>query len=159
MGRKILQIGEQMPSFTLEDQDGTEIASDSLVGEGPLVIFFYPADNTPGCTTEACGFRDQHQDFSDAGARVVGISRDSVASHADFVKQRNLPYTLLSDPDNHVRKAFGVPGGLMGLLPGRVTFVLDRDGVARAVTESSFNPLKHVNEALDVVRALHRSDP
>lgn len=159
MGRSILKIGEQMPSFTLEDQDGTEIPSESLVGEGPLVIFFYPADHTPGCTTQACGFRDQHQDFSDAGARVVGISKDSVASHADFVKQRNLPYTLLSDPDDQVRRAFGVHRALMGLVPGRVTFVLDRVGVVRAVTESSFNPMKHVNEALDVVRGLHQSNP
>lgn len=157
MGRKTLQIGEQMPSFTLHDQDGAEIASDSLTGDGPLVIFFYPADDTPGCTAEACGFRDQHQDFSEAGARVVGISRDSVASHADFVKKRNLPYTLLSDPDNHVRKAFGVPGGFMGLMPGRVTFVLDQGGALRAITESSFNPLKHVDQALDVVRELHQA--
>ena len=122
-----------------------------------MVIFFYPADNTPGCTAQVCSFRDQHQDFAEAGARVVGISGDSVESHAAFVKERGLPYTLLSDAGNRVRKAFGVPRGLLGLSPGRVTFVLDDSGTVRAVTNSSLNPLKHVSEALNVVRELHAS--
>ncbi|MBD89577.1 MAG: peroxiredoxin [Deltaproteobacteria bacterium] len=154
MGREMLQPGETMPAFTVEDQAGDEVSSDSLLGGGPLVIFFYPADNTPGCTAQACGFRDQHEDFLDAGARVVGVSGDSVESHAAFVQERRLPYTLLADEGNHLRKSFGVPRGLLGLAPGRVPFVFDDAGVVRAVTNSSLNPLKHVHEALNVVREL-----
>ena len=152
----MIEPGETIPSFTVADQDGSEITSDSLLGGGPVVIFFYPADNTPGCTAQACGFRDQHEDFAEAGARVVGVSGDSVESHAAFVKQRRLPYTLLADEGNHLRKAFGVPRALLGLAPGRVTFVIDGGGVVRAVTNSSLNPLKHVQEALTVVRELHK---
>ena len=157
MGTKMLQLGEKIPAFTSQDHEGAEISSESLLGAGPVVIFFYPADNTPGCTAQVCSFRDQHQDFAEAGARVVGVSGDSVESHAAFVEERGLPYTLLSDQGNRLRKAFGVPRGFLGLAPGRVTFVLDAGGTVRAVTNSSLNPLKHVTEALDVVRELQQS--
>ena len=154
MGSNMLQPGDAMPNFVVKDHEGHDVSGESLLGHGPLVIFFYPADNTPGCTAQACGFRDQHEDFVAAGARVVGVSGDSVESHAAFVKERRLPYTLLADEGNQLRKAFGVPRGFMGLTPGRVTFVLDERGVVRAVTNSSINPLKHVSEALTVVASL-----
>jgi peroxiredoxin Q/BCP len=154
MASSLLEPGATLPTFTLADGEGVEIASDDLLGKGPLVLFFYPADDSPGCTIEACSFRDSHEDFAAAGARVVGISKDSVQSHADFIAKRRLPYTLLSDPDNAVRQAFGVSTGFLGLLPGRVTFVVDEGGVIRAVTDASFKPLKHVGDALDVVREL-----
>ena len=145
--------GDTLPDIALETIDGSEVKPSDFKGR-KLVLFFYPKDNTPGCTAQACGFRDQHEDFLDAGARVVGVSGDSVESHAAFVQERRLPYTLLADEGNHLRKSFGVPRGLLGLAPGRVTFVFDDAGVVRAVTNSSLNPLKHVHEALNVVRQL-----
>jgi peroxiredoxin Q/BCP len=154
MASSMLEPGATMPTFTLADGEGAEITSAELLGPGPLVLFFYPADDSPGCTLEACSFRDSHQDFAEAGARVVGISKDSVESHADFIAKRRLPYTLLSDPDNAVRRTFGVTPGLLGLLPGRVTFVVDATGVVRAVTAASFRPLKHVDDALQICRQL-----
>jgi thioredoxin-dependent peroxiredoxin len=118
-----------------------------------VVVYFYPKDDTPGCTRESCAFRDQFSDFSDAGAEVIGISSDSVASHKKFAEKHRLPFTLLSDPGGSVRKAFGVPSSL-GVLPGRVTYVIDKKGVVRHAFNSQLNPAKHVEEALAVLASL-----
>ncbi|MEL7021187.1 MAG: peroxiredoxin, partial [Bacteroidota bacterium] len=107
---------------------------------------------TPGCTAEACSFRDSYEDFTDAGAEVVGISADSPASHAAFAKKHRLPFTLLSDVGNKVRKQFGVPGSLFGLLPGRVTYIFDRNGICQHVFDSQLNATKHVSEAMNALR-------
>lgn len=101
----------------------------------PVVVYFYPKDDTPGCTAEACAFRDQYQDFTQAGAEVIGISSDGPESHAHFAGKHRLPFVLLSDQGGAVRKAYGV-SAMLGLLPGRVTFVLDKSGTIRHMFSS-----------------------
>jgi len=141
--------GHQLPAFSLPDQDGTTVASDQLRGNW-TVIYFYPKDDTPGCTAESCSFRDNFEAFTDIGAKVIGISSDSVESHKAFAQKHNLPFTLLADTDGAVRKQFGV-GKTLGILPGRVTYVVDPDGIVRKVFSSQFKPKKHIDEALAVI--------
>ena len=135
-----------MPDFQLPNQNGEIVSSSSFRGK-PVVIYFYPKDDTPGCTAEACSFRDSYEDFTDAGAEVVGISADSPASHAAFAKKHRLPFVLLSDVGNKVRRQFRVPKSFLGLLPGRVTYIFDKNGVCQRVFDSQLNAKKHVAEA------------
>jgi peroxiredoxin Q/BCP len=128
-----------------------------LTASKAVVVFFYPKDDTPGCTVEACTFRDRYDTFAAAGAEVVGISSDSLASHDAFAGKHKLPMTLLSDADGKVRKLFGVKSTL-GIMPGRATFVIDRKGVVRHVFVSQLRAGKHVDEALTVVQQLARED-
>jgi thioredoxin-dependent peroxiredoxin len=141
-----LAAGERAPDVSLYDGDGKTVALASFRG-APLVLYFYPKDNTPGCTAQACAFRDAYQDFTDAGAVVVGVSGDDGASHAGFAEKHHLPFTLLSDRGGAAQKAFGIPKTL-GILPGRVTFVIDRDGVIQHTFNSQFLATKHIGEAL-----------
>ncbi len=149
-----IQIGERVPSFSLPDQDGNVFNLDEALGKGPLVFFFYPKDETPGCTIEACSFRDNNGALVEAGANVFGISSDSVASHKRFVDKHSLNYRLLADEQGKVRDAFGVPRGMFGLAPGRVTYVVDDKGILRHRFEASLRVTKHVDEALETVRKL-----
>ena len=126
-----LKIGDKVPSFKLKDQSGNDFNIDELVGKKAVVIFFYPKDFTPGCIKEVCSFRDQYEDFTDLGAEVIGISGDSENSHDKFAQKYNLPFILLSDENKKVRNLFGVKSSLLGLLPGRVTFVIDKNGILR----------------------------
>lgn len=151
-----LGLGDKMPSFELLDHSQTMISSESLLGKGPLVIYFYPKDNTPICTKESCAFRDTHGEFEAAGAKVIGISADSASSHEGFRSKFQLPFTLLADTENKARKLFGVPKAL-GLMAGRSTYVVDQEGSIRHVTHSSFRAKKHVDEALKIVRELGKS--
>jgi peroxiredoxin Q/BCP len=130
-----------------------------LVGQRAVVVFFYPKDQTPGCTVEACTFRDQYDAFAEAGAEVVGISSDSVASHEAFRKKHQLPMKLLSDADGKVRALYGAKGAVFGLLPGRVTFVIDRSGRVAHVFDSQLRFTRHIDEALEVVRRLNAGAP
>ena len=123
-----MEIGKSVPQFELKDQNGDLFKSEDFAGKMPLVIYFYPKNFTPGCNREACGFRDHFEDFSDLGAKVIGISADSEASHKRFAKRFRLPFTLLSDGDNKVRRKFGVQSNLLGMLPGRETFIFDKEG-------------------------------
>jgi peroxiredoxin Q/BCP len=148
-----LKTGDRAPHFELPSQTGDKISLTSLTEKGPVVVYFYPKDETPGCTKEACAFRDSYDVFQGAGAAVVGISSDSVSSHQGFAKKHGLPFLLLSDASGEVRKAFGVPSTL-GLLPGRMTFVIDRDGVIQHTFNSQLFASKHVQEAITVVRKL-----
>lgn len=148
-----IQIGQPAPDFSLQDGSGETVTLGSFKGRSPVVLFFYPRDDTPGCTAEACAFRDQFEDFAAAGAEVLGISSDSPESHESFAAKHRLPFRLLSDRGATVRKAYGVPSTL-GLLPGRMTFVIDRDGIVRHVFNSQFNPTRHVAEALAILRGL-----
>jgi peroxiredoxin Q/BCP len=124
----------------------------SRLPEFPLVIYFYPKDDTPGCTKEACSFRDSYESFQDMGARVIGISADDVASHKAFAVKYRLPFDLLSDPGNAVRKQFGVPADLFGLIPGRVTYVFDRQGVCVKVFNAQLQAEQHMTEALKALQ-------
>ena len=150
-----LQAGTPAPDFTLPDQHGRSITLSSFRGQKNVVVYFYPKDDTPGCTTESCSFRDQYTAFTDAGAEVIGISSDSEASHKLFAEKHRLPFSLLADRGGKVRKAFGVPATL-GVLPGRVTYVIDKQGIIRHAFNSQLNAAKHVDEALQVLRTLER---
>jgi peroxiredoxin Q/BCP len=143
-----ISIGSSLPLFRLPDQDGKMIDSTQLIGERPLVLYFYPKDDTPGCTAQACSFRDAYQDFLDSGAQVVGVSSDDVATHKAFAEKHRLPFTLLSDTDGKLRQEMGVPSDLLGLLPGRVTYVIDRHGIVRHIFKSQLNVKSHISEAL-----------
>jgi peroxiredoxin Q/BCP len=145
-----LKPGDAMPDTTLVGSDGPLQLRDRI-GK-PLVVYFYPKDETYGCTIEACRFRDEYEDFVSAGAEVIGVSRDSAESHAQFKSHHKLPFTLLSDPDGKVGKAWGVKGKLG--LPGRVTYVFDKAGVLRHRFESMIRFGRHVDEALEVVKRL-----
>jgi len=125
---------------------------DSL-GEKPVVLYFYPRDDTPGCTKEACAFRDSFEEFRRLDAEVIGISSDSVESHRNFAKNHDLPFTLLSDGEGKVRRLYGVPNTL-GLFPGRVTYVIDEEGVVRHIFSSQLGMEKHVEEALKALRSI-----
>lgn len=148
-----LAAGDKAPAFTLPDQDGRSVSLTDFAGHKNVVVYFYPKDDTPGCTKESCTFRDQYTAFTDAGAEVLGISNDSSESHRKFADKYKLPFPLLADSGGTVRKAFKVPKSL-GLLPGRVTFVIDRNGVIQHVFNSQLNPTQHVAEALSVLKRL-----
>lgn len=146
-------VGATAPDFTKTTQNGDTITLSQFRGEKTVVLYFYPKDETPGCTAEACTFRDNFEDFVDAGAVVIGVSQDSDGSHKRFAEHHRLPFLLVSDRDKALQKAYGVPKA-MGLLPGRVTYVIDRDGKVQHVFNSLLNAKKHVREALDVVKQL-----
>jgi peroxiredoxin Q/BCP len=124
-------------------------------GKSEVVLFFYPKDNTPGCTAEACTFRDSHEAFREAGAEVIGVSSDSAESHRKFAERFHLPFVLLTDVDGGLRARYGVPRTL-GFFPGRVTYLIDRDGIVRHIFSSQMQPKRHVAEALDVLQRLRR---
>ena len=146
-----LSAGDRAPLIDLPDQQGTQRRSDQLNGQ-PLVLFFYPKDDTPGCTMEACAFRDSYADIQALGAVVWGVSGDNADSHQRFAARHNLPFPLLVDKGNRLRQAFGVPS-VLGLLPGRVTYVIDGEGVIRHVFNNLLDGPAHRREALE---ALHR---
>ena len=147
-----LSTGDRIPSFALRDADGVERRSDDLAGR-PLVLFFYPKDETPGCTAEACAFRDAYSELQGLGAEVWGVSGDDAASHRRFRDRHSLPYPLLVDEGNGLRKAFGVPNALL-LLPGRVTYVIDGQGVIRRRFDDLLNGPAHLREAKAALQAL-----
>lgn len=148
-----LGAGDRAPDFTLEDQDGRRVSLADFRGRQPVVVYFYPKDDTPGCSKEACTFRDRYQAFVDAGAEVLGISSDPAASHQAFAAKHRLPFRLLADAGGEVRAAFGVPR-TAGLLPGRVTYVIDRAGVIRHAFASQLAAARHVDEAIEGLRRL-----
>jgi len=147
-----LASGDTAPLIALRDQDGIERRSDQLGGKA-LVLFFYPKDDTPGCTMEACAFRDSYADLQALGAEVWGVSGDDAASHGRFAARHQLPYPLLVDQGNRLRRAFGVPN-VLGLLPGRVTYVIDGQGVIRHVFNNLLDGPAHRREALQALRQL-----
>ncbi|MBJ6762166.1 peroxiredoxin [Myxococcaceae bacterium JPH2] len=153
---KTLQEGEAIPDVTLMGPGDKPVRLKDLLGDKVLVVYFYPRDDSPGCTVQSCSFRDQYEDFTAAGAEVVGISSDSVASHEGFAAKYRLPFKLLSDPEGQARAAFGIRSTL-GLIPGRVTFIVDRSGIVRHAFDSQIRVGEHVRQALEVVRSLSAS--
>lgn len=150
-----LGVGDRVPPFELPDQKGQVVRFAELLGKGPIVLFFYPKDETPVCTREACSFRDAHEDLQKAGAAVFGISGDSVESHKRFADKHRLQYGLLSDVGDRVRnEIFGVKRGLLGLSPGRATYVIDREGVVRHKYQAHLEAQAHVDEAIATVQKL-----
>ena len=153
MATPVLGPGDLAPDFALRTHTGEEWKLSKALEQGPVVLFFYPKDDTPVCIVEACGFRDMHAAFLGHGAQVVGVSRDSVASHESFARRYELPFTLLSDPDGGVRQLFGVKKTL-GFMDGRVTFVIDKQQRIRHYFRSALNAKAHVEQALDTLRSL-----
>ena len=149
-----LKIGDSIPAFSLKDQNGNSFDIAEFFGKKKLVIYFYPKDDTPGCTREACSFSDRFEDFKTVGAEVFGISADSVESHKKFAEKYRLSFSLLSDEGNKVRKLFGVPADLFGLIPGRVTYIVDYEGKIVHIFNSQFNATKHVEEALAILNEM-----
>jgi peroxiredoxin Q/BCP len=148
-----LKVGAKIPNFTAKDTNGNDFNSLDVIGKKPLVIYFYPKDNTPGCTTQACSFRDQYEDFKDLGAEVIGISGDSIESHQKFTQQYRLPFILLSDSDKKIRTLFGVPSNLFGLIPGRVTYVADTTGTVIMIFDS-MKAKNHISKALEAIKGI-----
>ncbi|MCX6233071.1 MAG: peroxiredoxin [Bacteroidetes bacterium] len=152
---KKIEVGSIVPQFSLKDQHGNLFSIDSVLGKKNLVIYFYPKDDSPGCTKEACYFRDQFEVFTEADALIIGISGQSIESHKKFAEKYRLSYTLLSDEGNKIRKLFGVPTNLFGLLPGRVTYVIDKKGKVVFIFDSQTQTKKHVDDALAILKGLN----
>ena len=147
-----IAVGDQAPQFSLKDQNGVERRLADLKGK-PLVLFFYPKDDTPGCTIEACGFRDQYTALQELGAEVWGVSGDGASSHRRFAGKFQLPYPLLVDERSELRNAFGVARTLF-VLPGRVTYVIDGTGVVRLVFDEMLDANAHVRQAIATLKLL-----
>jgi peroxiredoxin Q/BCP len=150
-------VGSKAPDFTLPSQSGEMVSLKDFIGTKPVVLFFYPKDDTPGCTKQACAFRDDYEEFGKLDAEVMGISSDSVESHRRFASKHDLPFTLLSDEGGKVRKLYGVQNNF-GLFPGRVTYVLDENGVVRHFFSSQLGVEKHVEEALQALQIISSRD-
>jgi peroxiredoxin Q/BCP len=147
-----IKIGSKIPEFKLKDQNGNLFDINSVLGKKNLVIYFYPKDDTPGCTAQACSFRDQFEVFEEADALIIGISGQSVESHKEFAQKHRLSFTLLSDEGNIIRKQFGVPTNLLGFLPGRVTYIVNKTGRVIYIFNSQMQATKHVDEALRILK-------
>jgi thioredoxin-dependent peroxiredoxin len=150
-------VGSKVPDFTLPSQSGEMVSLKDFIGTKPVVLFFYPKDDTPGCTKQACAFRDDYEEFGKLDAEVIGISSDSVESHGRFASKHYLPFTLLSDEGGKVRKLYGVKNSF-GLFPGRVTYVIDEGGVVRHIFSSQLGVEKHVEEALQALQIIGSRD-
>lgn len=147
-----LKIGDKLPDFKAKDTNGILFDSKDYIGKQPLVIYFYPKDDTKVCTQQACSFRDSYQDFKDLGAEVIGISSDTIQSHIKFISKFDLPFILLSDTDKRLRKLFGVENDFL-FIPGRQTFVADSDGIIKMIFNSMSGTI-HIDKALKSLKKL-----
>lgn len=148
-----LKAGTQAPDFTLKNDQGQDVTLSELLKTHRVVLYFYPKDNTPGCTIEAKTFRDSYEDFAASGAQVVGVSADSAENHCGFREKYGLPFILLTDPGWNVAMQYGI-AKTWGFMPGRETFIIDKDGTVLHTFRSQFNAKAHVNEALEVLQAM-----
>ena len=146
-------VGSVAPDFTLPSQSEEMVNLKEFLDRRPVVLFFYPKDNTLGCTKEVCAFRDSFEELGKLNAEVIGISSDSVYSHRSFAEKHKLPFTLRSGEGGKVRRLYDVPNSF-GLFPGRVTYVIDEEGVVRNVYSSQIGVEKHVQEALRTLRSI-----
>lgn len=146
-----VNIGDMAPEFELKDKDKNLVKLSDFRGEKNVVVYFYPKDETPGCTAQACSFRDSYDDFKEAGAEVIGISSDGSGSHEGFASNHKLQFILLSDLTGKVRKAYGAYD-MFGMIPGRVTFVINKEGKVIHKFDSQLSPTKHIKESLDILQ-------
>lgn len=149
-----IEVGSSVPLFSLKDQHNNTFHLKDIVGKKNLVIYFYPKDDSPGCTKQACSFQDQYEVFKKEDAEIIGISQQSVKSHKEFAEKYKLNFVLLSDNQNSVRNLFGVPTNLFGVLPGRVTYVVNKKGEVVYMFNSQTQATKHVDEALKILNKL-----
>jgi peroxiredoxin Q/BCP len=152
-----VQVGDKAPDFTLPSQMGDNVTLSEYEGKKNVVLYFYPKDETTGCTKEACSFRDSYNVFTELGAEVLGVSGQSVESHKSFASHYGLPFLLLSDQGDNLRKLYGVPL-TMGFIPGRVTYIIDKKGIVRHIFNSQYQPQKHVEEAKQVLEKLNEEE-
>lgn len=152
-----VKVGDTAPDFTIPSQKGENVTLSQFFGKKNVVLYFYPKDETRNCTKEACEFRDKYEVFKDLGAEVIGISSDDVKSHESFAIKHNLPFILLSDQDKKVRKLYDVPS-TFGVIPGRVTYVIDKSGTVRHIFSSQFQPQKHIQESINILKKLDTSN-
>ena len=151
----MLKVGDSAPDFCLPDQNGRQVRLSDVLKKSHAIIYFYPKDNTTGCTAQSCSFRDNFDEVQDKNTQIIGISTDDIASHRAFAEQYGLPFILLSDGNGSVRKSFGVRKTL-GLLPGRATFVVDRHGIIRFAFSSQIHIQRHVDEAIRALAAIEQ---
>jgi peroxiredoxin Q/BCP len=154
----IVKVGDKAPDFTLPSQMGDNVTLSEFFGKKNVVLYFYPKDETVGCTKEACTFRDNYEELTKLGAEVLGVSGQSVESHKSFASHYGLPFILLSDESNKVRELYGVPS-TMGIIPGRVTYIIDKKGVVRHIFNSQTQAQRHVEEAKKTLMELDREEP
>ncbi len=152
-GKGKVQVGDRAPDFTLPDQSGAPVSLGDFLKKKHIVLYFYPRDNTSICTEQACAFRDSYEVLKSIGAEVIAISSDSIESHQQFAKEHHLPFMLLSDAGNVIRKRYGVPTSFG--LPGRVTYVIDRQGIVRRMFFSQYTSQRHVDVALQTLQSIH----
>lgn len=152
-----VKVGDKAPDFTLPSQMGDNVTLSEYFGKKNVVLYFYPKDESIGCTREACAFRDSYEAFTSLGAEVLGVSGQSVESHKGFASHHGLPFLLLADADNKVRKLYGVPS-TMGIIPGRVTYIIDKKGIIRHIFNSQYQPEKHISEAKQVLEKLNAEE-
>lgn len=150
-----VKVGDKAPDFTLPSQMGDNVTLSEFFGKKTIVLYFYPKDESRGCTAEACTFRDSYQELTNLGAEVIGISGQSIESHKPFATHYGLPFILLSDGDNKVRKLYGVPS-TMGMIQGRVTYVIDKQGIVRHIFSSQTQTQRYVEEAKRTLEELER---
>jgi peroxiredoxin Q/BCP len=148
-----LKVGDTVPHFIAKNTQGERFDSSSVIGKKQVVIYFYPKDDTRVCTEQACTFRDKYEEFTDLGAEVIGVSGDSSTSHQKFAQKYQLPFTLLSDNDKKIRNLFGVPTALFGLIPGRVTYVIDEKGIIRLIFDNLSGKI-HIEKALQMLKKI-----
>jgi peroxiredoxin Q/BCP len=141
-----VKVGDKAPEFKLPSQMGDDVTLSEFFGKRNVVLYFYPKDETTGCTKEACTFRDNYEELTKLGAEVIGVSGQSVESHISFASHYGLPFILLSDEGNKIRELYGVPSS-MGIIPGRVTYIIDKKGMVRHIFNSQTQAQKHVEEA------------
>jgi peroxiredoxin Q/BCP len=148
-----VKVGYKAPDFTLLSQMGDNVTLSEYFGKKNIVLYFYPKDESPGCTREACSFRDSYEELANLGAEVLGVSGQSVQSHNSFATHHGLPFILLSDEGNTVRELYGVPS-TMGILPGRVTYIIDKKGIVRHIFSSQTQAQRHVEEAKNALKKI-----
>eukprot|EP01133_Synstelium_polycarpum_P008976 gene8976-10527_t len=151
-----LKVGDDAPDFSSVDKDGNPVTLSQFAGR-ILVLYFYPKDNTPGCTAQACEFRDKYESFVKAGADVVGVSSDGSESHQKFTSKYKLPFTLITDKKGEMAQKFGVGKELL-FLPGRTTFIIDQRGKIACEYSSMFKATSHIDEALKCIETLKTSN-
>jgi peroxiredoxin Q/BCP len=153
-----VKVGDKAPDFTLPSQMGDNVTLSEFLGKKNVVLYFYPKDETVGCTKEACTFRDNYEELIKLGAEVLGVSGQSVESHKSFASHYGLPFILLSDETNKVRELYGVPS-TMGIIPGRVTYIIDKKGVVRHIFNSQTQAQRHVEEAKKALMEIEKEEP
>jgi peroxiredoxin Q/BCP len=153
-----VQVGDKAPNFILPSQMGDNVALSEYLGKKNIVLYFYPKDESTGCTREACKFRDSYEELTNLGAEVLGVSAQGVESHKSFATHHGLPFLLLSDVDHKVRQLYGVQSTL-GLIPGRVTYIIDKKGVVRHIFSSQTQAERHVEEATKALQDIEKENP